>query len=172
MASRTVIKMPDPMLRRKAHKIDGFGNDFQILVDDMIQTMREEPGVGLAAPQINVSSQVIVVEYPLDDQVENAKPELFVFVNPEIVEKSEETEFGIEGCLSVPELLGEVERTTRVVVSGFDRHGRKQKVSASGWLARIFQHEIDHVNGILFVDRARKIWKPESEQETEKITLE
>jgi peptide deformylase len=164
--------MPDPMLRRKAHKVDQFGHDFQSLVEDMIQTMREEPGVGLAAPQINVSSQVIVVEYPLDDQVEDAKPELFVIANPEIVEKSEETEFGIEGCLSVPELLGEVERSTRIVVSGLDRQGRKQRLSASGWLARIFQHEIDHVNGILFVDRARKIWKPEPEQATEKITLE
>jgi len=172
MASRTVIKMPDPMLRRKAHKVEKFDRDFQILVEDMIQTMREEPGVGLAAPQINVSSQVIVVEYPLDDQVEDAKPELFVFANPEIIEKGEETEFGIEGCLSVPALLGEVERNTRVVVSGLDRRGRKQKLSATGWLARIFQHEIDHVNGILFVDRAKKIWKPEPEQATEKITLE
>lgn len=172
MASRTIIKMPDPMLRRKAHRVDQFGHDFQILVEDMIQTMREEPGVGLAAPQINVSSQIIVVEYPLDDRVENAKPELFVFANPEIIEKSEETEFGIEGCLSVPDLLGEVERSTRIVISGLDRKGRKQKSSVTGWLARIFQHEIDHINGILFVDRARKIWKPEAEQATEKFSLE
>lgn len=160
------------MLRRKAHKVNQFGHSFQTLVEDMIQTMREEPGVGLAAPQINVSSQVIVVEYPLDDRVENAKPTLFVFANPEIVEKSEGTEFGIEGCLSVPGLLGEVERSTHIVVSGLDRLGKKQRVSATGWLARIFQHEIDHVNGILFVDRAKKIWKPEAEQTTEKIILE
>lgn len=172
MTARTIIKMPDPMLRRKTHKVDNFNHDFQTLVDDMIQTMREEPGVGLAAPQINISSQVIVVEYPLDDQVENAKPELFVFANPEIIEKSIETEFGIEGCLSVPELLGEVERNIYVIVSGYDRNGKKQNISATGWLARIFQHEIDHLNGILFVDRARKIWKPEPEESGEKLTLE
>lgn len=164
--------MPAPMLRRKAHKVDKYDADLQSLIEDMIQTMRGEPGVGLAAPQVNLSNRVIVIEYPLDDQVEDAKPELFVFVNPEITEKSAETEIGIEGCLSVPDLLGEVERSSRVVVSGFDRFGRKQKISALGWMARIFQHEIDHIDGVLFVDRARKIWKPEPETPDEKIILE
>jgi peptide deformylase len=172
MAARPVIKMPDSMLRRKAHKINTFNAEFQSLVDDMVQTMREEPGVGLAAPQVNISIQLIVVEYPLDDQVEEAKPELFVIVNPEIIEQSSEMEFGIEGCLSVPELLGEVERNSSIVVIGLDRFGKKQKISAKGWLARIFQHEIDHINGILFVDRARKIWKPEPEDTGEKTLLE
>jgi peptide deformylase len=172
MENRPVIKMPDPMLRRKAHKVEKFDQPLRILVEDMIQTMREEPGVGLAAPQINISSRLIVVEYPLDDQVEDAKPALFVFANPEIIEKSTETEFGVEGCLSVPELLGEVERNTKIVISGFDQFGKRQTISASGWLARIFQHEIDHIDGILFVDRARKIWKPEPEESGEKITLE
>lgn len=172
MGTRQIIKMPDPMLRRKAHKIEKFDQALRKLVEDMIYTMREEPGVGLAAPQVNISIRLIVVEYPLDDQVEDAKPTLFVFANPEIIEKSTETEFGIEGCLSVPELLGEVERNTKIVVSGFDQFGKKQKISASGWLARIFQHEIDHINGVLFVDRARKIWKPEPEESPEKITLE
>jgi peptide deformylase len=172
MTARPVIKMPEAMLRRKAHKIIAFNDELQSLVDDMVQTMREEPGVGLAAPQVNISSQLIVVEYPLDDQVEDAKPVLFIVANPEIVEKSAETEFGVEGCLSVPDLLGEVERSTGIVVSGFDQFGKKQKITASGWLARIFQHEIDHINGILFVDRARKIWKPEPEETGDKLTFE
>jgi peptide deformylase len=172
MAVRPVIKMPDPMLRRKAHKIITFNKELQILVDDMIETMRLEPGVGLAAPQVNISSQLIVVEYPLDDQVEDPKPELFVVVNPEITKTTDEIIMGVEGCLSVPDLVGEVERYTSVMVNGFNQYGQKQKINATGWLARIFQHEIDHLNGILFVDRARKLWKPEVEDEGEKIILE
>ncbi|MDP3682905.1 MAG: peptide deformylase, partial [Ignavibacteria bacterium] len=75
----------------------------------------------------------------------------------------------IEGCLSVPDLVGEVERHNSVIVNGLDRHGKKQKIYATGWLARIFQHEIDHLNGILFVDRAKKIWKPEVDDEGKKM---
>ena len=172
MATRTVIKLPDPVLRRKAHKISDFDNGFQSLVDDMIETMRHEPGVGLAAPQVNVSSQLIVVEYPLDDLVENTKPILVVLANPEIVEFSQEIEIGIEGCLSVPDLVGEVERSVHVMIKGLNRYGKKQKIIAKGWLARIFQHEIDHLNGFLFTDRATRIWKPEPEIPEEKITLE
>ena len=160
------------MLRRKAHKVTTFNKELQILVDEMIETMRQEPGVGLAAPQVNNSSQLIVVEYLLDDQIEDAKPELFVVVNPEIANTTDETIIGVEGCLSVPDLVGEVERYTSVIVNGLDRHDKKQKIYATGWMARIFQHEIDHLNGILFVDRAKKIWKPEVEDEGEKITLE
>jgi peptide deformylase len=172
MAARPVIKMPDPMLRRISHKVTTFNKDLQILVDEMIETMRQEPGVGLAAPQVNISSQLIVVEYPLDDEVEDAKPELFVVINPEITKSTDETDIGIEGCLSVPDLVGEVERYISVIVNGLDQHGKKQRIYATGWLARIFQHEIDHLNGILFVDRAKKIWKPEVEDSGEKIILE
>ena len=172
MAIREVVKIPENILRRKAHKIATFDRDFQVLVEDMIETMRAEPGVGIAAPQVNVSLQLIVVEYPEDDQVEDAKPRLYVVANPEIVESTDETEIGIEGCLSVPELVGEVERTTKVVVRGLNRFGKKQKIIANGWLARIFQHEIDHVNGILFVDRASRVWKPEAEVPGDEIIAE
>jgi peptide deformylase len=172
MAVRQVIKMPDPMLRRKSHKITTLNNAFQVLVDEMIETMRQEPGVGLAAPQVNISSQLIIVEYLLDDLIEDAKPELFIVVNPEITKTNDETIMGIEGCLSVPDLVGDVERYASVTVTGLDRHGKNQKIFATGWLARIFQHEIDHLNGILFVDRAKKIWKPEVEETGEKIILE
>ena len=84
-------------------------------------------------------------------------------VNPEIVKASEETELGVEGCLSIPGVVGEVERSSMVQVKGLNRHGQPMKIKAEGWLARIFQHEIDHLNGVLFTDRATRVWKPETE---------
>lgn len=161
MAIREVIKLPAPVLRRKSSKVSDFGADFQQLVDDMIATMHHEPGVGLAAPQVNVPLRLIVVEYPEDETDEHAAPKLFVMANPEFVELSEEKVSGLEGCLSVPNILGEVERSAAVTVRGLNRHGKKQTVKAQGWLARIFQHEMDHINGILFVDRAEKLFHPD-----------
>lgn len=161
MAIREVIKLPHPTLRRKAHKVTDFGKSFQQLVDDMVETMRSEPGVGLAAPQVNQSLRLIVVEYPEDDSEENAQPKLFVLANPEFKYLSEEKVKGVEGCLSIPNLLGEVERSAEVFVVGLDRRGRKIEIKASGWLARIFQHEIDHLDGILYVDRAETLYGPE-----------
>lgn len=161
MAIREIIKLPHPTLKRKAHKVSEFGKDFQQLVDDMIETMRAEPGVGLAAPQVNQSLRLIVIEYPEDDTLEEAVPKLFVIANPEFTYLSPETIKGIEGCLSVPNLLGEVERSLDVIVEGQDRKGRKTEIKASGWLARIFQHEIDHINGILYVDRAETLYQPD-----------
>ena len=166
MASRPVIKLPDPVLRRKAHKVTAFDEELLTLIQDMIETMRDEPGVGLAAPQVNVSMRVIVVEYPENDEIEESPIRLYSIVNPEIVSFSETTLFGIEGCLSVPKYLGEVERAEKIVVQGFNPHGKKVRVNAHGWFARIFQHEIDHLNGILFVDRATRIFKPEDSQTT------
>lgn len=165
MALREVVKLPEPILRLKAHKVADFGKDFQKLVDDMIDTLHDEPGVGLAAPQVNVSLRVIVVEYTLDESDENAPVKRYVFANPEITSMSEETVMGMEGCLSVPHLFGEVERAQEITVEGLNRHGRKQKVHVKGWMARIFQHEIDHLNGILFVDRAVKLYQPEEVEE-------
>ncbi len=167
MALREVVKLPTPVLRRKAHKVTDFGKDTQNLIDDMIETMRDEPGVGLAAPQVNISLQLIVIEYPEDDSVEEPKPKVFVMANPKIIARSEETVMGIEGCLSVPNLFGEVERTQEIVVQGLNRHGKKQKIHAKGWLARIFQHEMDHLNGVLFVDVAEKLYQPEEIESTE-----
>lgn len=164
MAVRDVKKIPEPVLRRKAHKVGEFDQELQELIDDMIETMRDEPGVGLAAPQVGISSKVIVVEF--GDENDPEKPErLFAVVNPEIVSQSEEMETGIEGCLSIPGLVGEVERPVGVVVKGLNRHGRPTKVNANGWLARIFQHEIDHLNGVLFTDRASRVWQPEPGEE-------
>jgi peptide deformylase len=164
MALLDIVTLPNPLLRRKAHKVTDFGKDFRVLVEDMIETMREAPGVGLAAPQVAVPLRLVVVEYG-DDEDEKVPKKLFVVANPEITERSVETETGIEGCLSVPGLIGEVERNLRVTVKGQNRQGNPVKIKAEGWLARIFQHEIDHLDGIVYTDLTDKVWKPTAEDE-------
>lgn len=161
MALREIVTIPDEVLRRKAHKVTNFDKDLSTLIDDMFETMRQAPGVGLAAPQIDISQRVIVVEYA---EEEDEKPKSFAIINPEIIKTSAETEMGIEGCLSIPNLVGEVERFSAVVVKGFNKQGKPVKIKSNGWLARIFQHEIDHLEGILFTDRATRIWQPPQEE--------
>ena len=176
MGLRKIVTLPEPILRRKARPVSTFDKNLQTLIDDMIETMREAPGVGLAAPQVGISDRLIVVEYAdppeeeeEEDEPKEVKPKLYVMVNPEIVKTSEEKVLGVEGCLSIPGLVGEVERFERVQVKGLNRHGRPVKVKAEGWLARIFQHEIDHVNGVVFPDRATRVWKPEPEEEEDLV---
>jgi peptide deformylase len=159
-----IVSLPDPVLRRKAHKVTDFSKELQALIDDMIDTMRDAPGVGLAAPQIGISERVIVVEYG-DEEDDDAPKKLFTLVNPQIVQVSPETVSGIEACLSVPNLVGDVDRYEAVVVKGLNRFGKQVKVQATGWLARIFQHEIDHLDGIVFTDRATHVWKPDAEDD-------
>lgn len=165
MAFREIVTVPDEVLRRKARKVTVFDANLQKLIDDMVETMREAPGVGLAAPQVGISERLIVVEYAEDDEEEDAPKKLFVVANPEIVKASPETEKGIEGCLSIPGLVGEVERSLQVVIRGQNRRGQPVRIKAKGWLARIFQHEIDHLEGVLFTDRATRVWKPTPEEE-------
>jgi peptide deformylase len=160
MAILEIVTTPDPVLRKKAHKVVDFGAETQKLIDDMVETMRVAPGVGLAAPQVGVSQRVIVVEYG-DDEDEDTPKKLFTLVNPEIIWYSPETIPGNEGCLSVLGFQGEVERSVGVIVKALNRHGKPVKIKEEGWLARIFQHEIDHLNGVLFVDRAIKVWRAE-----------
>lgn len=173
MTLRNIVTLPEPVLRRRARPVTRFDKKLQTLIDDMIETMREAPGVGLAAPQVNVSERLIVVEYAEEEDEEEgegqpeAHKKLFVMINPEIVKTSQETLMGVEGCLSIPTLVGEVERHAVVQVRGLNRHGKPMKVKAEGWLARIFQHEIDHLNGILFPDRATRVWQPQQDIEPE-----
>jgi peptide deformylase len=164
MSLRTIITLPDPTLRRKSHKVTTFDREFQALVDDMILTMREAPGVGLAAPQIAVPYRLIVVEFG-DEEDEEKPRKLYVLANPELIHGSEEKVIGIEACLSVPGLVGEVERHEQVLIRGYNRFGKQVRVKAAGWLARIFQHEMDHLDGILYVDRAIRVWQPTEEEE-------
>ena len=164
MALREIVTIPEPVLRKKARKVTDFGSELQLLIDDMVETMRAAPGVGLAAPQVDEPLRVIVVEFG-DEENEEVPPKLYTMVNPEIVRLTEETVVGTEGCLSIPGFVGDVERLIQISVKGQNRHGRPMRVKASGWLARIFQHEIDHLNGVLFTDRALRIWKPAEGEE-------
>jgi peptide deformylase len=167
MTVREIVTVPDPVLRRKAQKVTKFDDKLQALIDDMVETMRAAPGVGLAAPQIGVLEQIIVVEYfekEEDEEREDAEAapkRLYVVVNPEITRTSSETITGVEGCLSIPGYLGDVERFAAVTVKGQNRRGQPVTLKLTDWTARIFQHEIDHLNGVLFTDLATKIWKPE-----------
>lgn len=160
MSLRKVITLPHDTLRKKARRVSDFGHPLQELIDDMIETMRAAPGVGLAAPQVDVLQRVIVVEFG-DEEDPEVPPKLHVVINPEIKRPSRETVLGQEGCLSIPGLVGDVDRSESVVVRGQNRRGHPVKIKAQGWLARIFQHEVDHLNGVLFVDRAEKIYKLE-----------
>jgi len=178
MAVRTIVTLPDPVLRRRARPVTKFDKDLQTLIDDMIETMREAPGVGLAAPQVNVPERLIVIEYAEEEdegELQEAKTpphtpkQLFVMANPEIARASEEMVLGVEGCLSIPGLLGEVERHQALQIKGLNRYGKPMKLKVDGWLARIFQHEIDHINGVLFTDRATRVWQPEPEEAEDRV---
>jgi len=179
MTIREIVVVDHPALRKKAKKVDKITPEIRRLIDDMIATMRDAPGVGLAAPQVAVSQRVIVVEYAEEEEREPAdgqearpvKKKLYAVVNPEIVRHSEERIEGVEGCLSIPGWAGSVERHEWVDVKGLNRSGGKFKLRAQGWLARIFQHEIDHLDGVLFIDRVAspdKLWRlPPPGEETE-----
>ena len=162
MAIREIITVPDETLRRKARKVTSFGAETQTLIDDMVETMRSAPGVGLAAPQVNVPLRVFVVEFN-ESEDEEAPPILYTCINPKITLTSTDEEIGTEGCLSIPGIVGDVSRPISVAVKALNRHGQPMKLKASGWLARIFLHEVDHLNGVLFVDLAEKVWPIEGE---------
>jgi peptide deformylase len=165
MAVREIVTIPDPVLRRKARKVTEVDADVRKLINEMVETMREAPGVGLAAPQVGVSSRIVVVEFG-DEEDEDAPKKLYALINPEFVEMSEDEKVtGLEGCLSIPRLVGEVERCQRVVVKALNRHGKPVKLKAEGWLARILQHEIDHLDGVLYTDRATRVWQPREDEE-------
>jgi peptide deformylase len=135
------------VLRTPAEEVAEVDDELRRLIGDMFETMYKAEGVGLAAPQVGISRRVIVVDVH-DDEV---KP--FALVNPRLVESSKETEKGEEGCLSIPGLAAAVERAAHVVVEGLDRDGNPLRVEGGGLLARCLQHEIDHLDGVLFLDR-------------------
>lgn len=160
---REIIKDGHPTLRKVAKKVDPkeiADPLFQQLIDDMFETMYAAPGVGLAAPQVNISKRLFV----MDTQDEEREPE--VVINPKIEHAEEEIEM-TEGCLSVPGLVGEIVRYNHVAVSGLDRFGKKIRLEGDGLFAQCLQHEIDHLNGVLYVDKAKNIRQPETEEEHE-----
>ena len=156
------------VLHRKARKVRQVDGSIQELLADMVETMRESKGVGLAAPQVGRSLRAIVVEYPEDDQVEDSPLALYRLLNPEILRQKGEIE-DQEGCLSLPGLLADVKRAEHVTVRGLDVQGQEVRIKASGWLARIFQHEIDHTRGVMMLDRATQVYRVETDEEGETV---
>lgn len=145
MALRKVLHYPDPRLRRKAQPVERVDDKIRVLIDDMAETMYEAPGLGLAAPQIDVSKRIIVID------TSETKNDLRVFINPEIVSQ-EGTQTMEEGCLSVPGVFENVTRAERIKVHALGRDGKPFELDISGLLATCVQHEIDHLEGKLFVD--------------------
>jgi peptide deformylase len=172
MAIREIITTPDPVLRQRAKKVRAVTKNIQTLMDDMVETMRVAPGVGLAAPQVGISQRVIVVEFKEESEDPEAPPKpakLYTVANPEIIRHSVDTEIANEGCLSIPGYIGEVERYDSVTVKGLNRNGDPFRIKAKGWIARIFQHEIDHLDGVLYIDRATQVWRLEEQEVEENV---
>jgi peptide deformylase len=160
---REILTDGHPTLRRMAKRVNPKEISeplFQQLIDDMFETMYAAPGVGLAAPQINVSKRIFVMDVHDDEH------EPVAVINPKIEELTEEIELR-EGCLSVPGLVGEIVRFKRAVVGGLDRFGQKIRIEGEGLLAQCLQHEIDHLNGVLYIDRAKNVRPAVSEEEKE-----
>jgi peptide deformylase len=161
MSVHAIRVLPDPVLRQKAKKVSKIDESVRQLIADMIETMRSASGVGLAATQIGVPLKIAVIEIPAE--------EVIVLVNPEIIKKEGERTIG-EACLSVPGYQGEIKRSVRVKVKARDRQGRNIRIKGEELLAQALEHEIDHLNGILYIDRVEEPDKlrkmePESEQE-------
>ena len=148
MTIKPLIILPDPILRQASKPIERVDADLQRLADDMLETMYDAPGIGLAAIQIGVPRRMLVID--ISREGEEKQPQ--VFINPEIVKSSDERSLYEEGCLSIPDYYAEVERPAVVSVKYLDRNGKEQTVEADGLLATCLQHEIDHLNGVLFID--------------------
>ena len=147
MSLLKIEQLGSEVLRRRADEVEGPDPELDRLIEDMFQTMYDAKGIGLAAPQVGIPRRVIVVDVNEPD----VKP--FALLNPRIVESSDRTDKAEEGCLSIPGVGGVVERPSTVVVEGLDREGKPVRIEAEALLARCLQHEIDHLDGILFIDR-------------------
>lgn len=147
MAILEIKKFEDPVLRKRCKEVKEINEEIKKLIDDMAETMDRGHGIGLAAPQIGVSKRIVVVK------TDFAKPDYIALVNPKIIKKSRETEIREEGCLSFPGVFLKIKRAKEVIVEGQDIKSGRVGFSAKGFLAEVFQHEIDHLDGVLFFDR-------------------
>ena len=150
MAIFPMVDYNNPVLRQKAKRVSGIDGAIAQLIDDMVETMREVGGVGLAAPQIGVPLRIAVIELPDE--------EIIVLVNPKIVKRSGERQIE-EGCLSIPGYRGEIQRSEKVTVKGLDRFGREIRIKGEGLLAQALEHELDHLEGTLYIDHLESIDK-------------
>ena len=178
MALLNIINPSDPVLRRKAKKVTRFDGKLQNLIDHMIETMYAAPGIGLAAPQVSESLRLFVAHVEEDPDDENNSAEgndtaipglgrIHVMINPKITYFSSESAVRTEGCLSLPGYLGDVCRALEISIKYTDRHGQKRRLNTNGWMARVIQHEYDHLEGELFIDKAEKIWLADQDLEDE-----
>lgn len=161
MAVLPILRVPEVRLRLKAKRVRTVDGSIQKLIDDMLETMRQANGMGLAAPQVGVPLRVIVIEIP------EAEP--IVLINPQIVKRSEEQSV-TEGCLCLPGYRGEISRSARAVAKGWNRQGKEVRIKAEGLLAQVLQHELDHLNGTLYIDHLEspdKLQKLEPAEEAE-----
>ena len=163
MAIMPVIKMDNPVLHQKAKRVRKIDDSIQKLIDNMIETMHNIEGAGLAAPQVGVPLQVVVIQLPDEEDV-------ITLINPEIVKISEETEMMTEGCLSLPGYNGEIKRSTSITVKARDRQGKLIRIKGEELLAQVLQHEVDHINGIVFVDHLESIDELRKNEEAEEET--
>ena len=169
----TVSDAENDVLFRPAARVRTFGHELHKLLDDMLETMRAAPGVGLAAPQVGVSLRATVIEYPEDEEDPDNTKRIYELINPEVI-KSKGSDNGQEGCLSIPGLAADVDRPSYVLIKAQDRHGKEIRIKAYDWLARIFLHEIDHLHGVLMTDKATQIYKlvKNKEGELEAVPLD
>lgn len=158
---REIRKIGDPILRKKAKKVEKITKDTLRLLDDMVETMHAAHGQGLAAPQVGVSQRIAIVEVPQSDDIPGSGT-LYTLINPEVLMQSDDTWEHQEGCLSIPGWRGDVVRPYRIVVRALNRDGRRVKIEAEGHVARAFLHEIDHLDGILYIDKLvspDRVWR-------------
>ena len=153
MAKLKLFEYPHPILKKKAEKVQKVDDELRKLLDDMLETMYASNGCGLAAPQIGVSKRIVVIDIAHEDE----EPRPLYMVNPEIVWQSEEKEISEEGCLSVPGQRAEVERPAAVRIKYLDYDGKKQELEADDFLAVAAQHEIDHLDGVLYIDKLSRL---------------
>ncbi|HBF32047.1 peptide deformylase [Rhizobium sp.] len=153
MTIKPIIILPDPLLREVSKPIERIDADLTRLIDDMLETMYDAPGIGLAAVQVAVARRLLVID--VSKEGEDKQP--LVFINPEIITSSDTRSTYEEGCLSIPDYYAEVERPAAVTVKSLDRDGKEQLVEADGLLATCLQHEIDHLNGTLFIDHISRL---------------
>ncbi len=153
MTIKPLIILPDPILRQVSKPIERVDADLQRLADDMLDTMYDAPGIGLAAIQIGEPRRLLVIDVSREDEDRKSQ----VFINPQILQSSDERSVYEEGCLSIPDYYAEVERPATVTVKYLDRDGKEQTVDADGLLATCLQHEIDHLNGVLFIDHISRL---------------
>ncbi len=162
MTIRNIIYLPDPRLRLQSKPIEQFDDQLQILIDDMFDTMYDAKGVGLAAPQIGINIQLSVIDVIGD------KTQQIVIINPEILESHGEVSYQ-EGCLSIPGAYDTLIRAERVTVKALDRHGKSFEIKANGLLGECLQHEIDHLNGKLFIDHLSPLKRAMARKKLEKF---